>query len=57
VNDDSNDFFTNAAAISLFVLVLLVNRLGLLMRQERLSNGAKWFTRGEVRDFKQLAAR
>jgi hypothetical protein len=57
VNDASNDFFTNAAGISFFVLILLVNCLGLLMRQERLSNGGKWFTWDEVRDFKQLAAR
>jgi len=57
VSDASNDFFTNAAGISFFVLILLVNCLGLLMRQERLSNGGKWFTWDELRDFKQLAAR
>ena len=57
VSDASSDFFTNAAGISFLVLILAVNCLGLLMRQERLSNGGKWFTWDEVRDFKQLAAR
>ena len=53
MNYAGTDFFTNAAGISLFVFLLLVNCLGLLMRQERLSNGGKWFTWDEVRDFKQ----
>ena|SRR2546425_756688 len=52
-----NDVFTNAAGISFLVLIVLANCLWLLMRQERLSNGGKWFTWDELRDFKQLAER
>jgi hypothetical protein len=57
VNYAGADFYTNTAGISFFVFLLLVNCLGLLMRQERLPNGGKWFTWDEVRDFKELAAR
>lgn len=48
--------FTDAAAVSFFILILLVNGIWLLMRHERLSNGRQFFSWDEIRDFKQLEA-
>jgi hypothetical protein len=53
----NNDGFTNAAIASFFILMLLGNCIWLLLRQERLANGGKWFSWDELRDFKQLVAR